>query len=211
MRAVGSGGQRSPCNLYDASGTISSGGTAQLVLPRAMERTSLILENISDTDMLFEFGAARATASLSSGAVSSVSVANAGFGYSKPPLIIFYGGSYLNINQSSPTFSIAGLPDYPTPSNPAQAHCVMSGSAPNQTVGSIVVDNPGSSYEYPPFVFLMNDPSDMFGCAVPSASVGVLLKANGGSYTNNSSICITDQISVFCASSSKAFTCKYTI
>lgn len=208
---VGIRGQNYADRLFDASGTIASGGTAQLVLPQAKVRTSLIIENISDTNMYVEFGGARATASLSSGTVSSCSVVNAGFGFSRPPKIVFLGGAWDNPNQTTPTYSLQGCPCWPSPSNPAQAHCVMSGSAPNQTIGSIVIDNPGSGYAYPPYVLLMNDPLDPYGCATPSATVGMLLLANGGSYTPNGSVCTTDQISIFCATSSKAFTCKFTL
>lgn len=209
-KLIGSTGQYTGSEyLFDASGTIASGGTAQLILPKALSRSSLIIENISAVNMLIEIGAARATATLTSGAVSSCSVSNAGFGYSLPPKIIFLGGQ--NLQQTMPAYTLQGLSDWISPSNPAQAHCIMSGSAPNMTVGSIVIDNPGANYAYPPVVFLQNDPRDPYGCAVPSASVGLLLLASGGSYTSNGTICTTDQISIFCASSSSAYTCKYSV
>lgn len=207
---VGIRGQIFTDHLFDASGTIASGGTAQLLLPVARTRSSLIIENISDTNMYVEFGGARATATLSGATVASCSVTNAGIGYSRPPIITFLGG-LLNNQQSNPTYAIQGLPDWFAPPNPAQARCVMSGSAPNQTIGSIVIDNPGSGYAYPPYVLITNDPLDPYGAAVPSATVGMLLLANGGSYTPNGSVCTTDQISIYCASSSKAFTCKYSL
>lgn len=210
MKLLGAGNQSGFHNMYDASGTITSGGTAQLVLPIALSRSSLVFVNDSDTNMYLEIGGARATASLSSGAVSSCSVTNVGFGYSRPPSVVFLGGTLSN-RASSPTYTGQGLPCWPSPSNPAQARCVMTGSAPNQTVSSITIDNPGSGYAYPPIVMLINDPLDLYGAAVPSAGVGILLLANGGNYTANGSICTTDQISVFCATISKAFTCKYTV
>lgn len=211
-KLIGSSGQYAGSEyLYDASGTITTGGTAQLIFPKARSRSSLIIENISDTDMYFEFGGARATASLTNGAVSSCSVSNAGFGFSKPPLIVFLGGAYQNPTQITPTFTIQGSADFISPSRPAKATCVMSGSAPNQTVSSITIDDPGSGYAYPPYVWLVNDQNDPFGCAAPSTTSGMLLKANGGSYTPNQMICTTDQISVYCATTGKAFTCKYSI
>lgn len=209
-KLIGSTGQYTGSEyLFDASGTISSGGTAQLLLPKALSRSSLIIQNISDTNMFIEIGGARATASLSSGTVASCSVANAGMGFSRPPSVVFLGGGYRNQNQITPTFSLVGLPDWPSPSLVAQAHCVMSGSAPNQTVSSIVIDNPGAGYAYPPYVWLVNDPNDPYGCAVSSATSGIELISSGGSYTSNGTICCTDQISIFCATSSKAFTCKF--
>lgn len=213
-KLVGSTGQYTGAEtVFDASGTITTGGTAQLLLPKAMSRSSLIIENISDTNMLFDFGAARVSATLTSGAVSSCSVVNAGFGYSRPPKVIFLGGALgaRGNPMATPTYTLQGLPDWAAPNRPAQAHCVMSGNAPNQTIGSIVMDDPGLGYAYPPYVYLLNDPLDPYGCAAPSATVGVLLLPNGGAYTPNGTVCTTDQISVFCASSGKAFTCKYTI
>lgn len=210
MKLNGAGGQRTRTHFYDASSTITSGGTAQLIVPEARERTSWVFVNNSDTNMFLEFGAARATATLTSGAISSLSVINAGFGYSIAPNIEFFGGAYGTPTQITPTSALQGLPDYVSPNNAAKAHCVMAGSAPNMTVSSIVVDNPGSCYAYPPFVLLTNNHTDPFGCAVPSASVGLLQAASGGSYTNNGTICVTDQIAVFCSASGKSFTFKFT-
>lgn len=216
MRLPGAVGQVNNAEyLFDASGTISSGGTAQLLLPRARSRSSLIINNISDTAMYIEFGGARATASLSSGAVSSCSITNAGLGFSLAPTVHFLGGGYDNRYQTTPTFSIVGLPEWPSPispaGRPAKAHCVMTGSAPNMTVSSIVIDDPGAGYAYPPYVQLRNDPNDPYGCAVPSATSGILLAASGGSYTPNGTVCSTDQFAVYCATSGKAFTVKWTL
>lgn len=209
-KLIGSSGQYLGAeHLYDASGTITTGGTPQIVVPKAKSRSSLIIENISDTNMYFEFGSARATATLSSGTVTSCTVTNAGFGFSRPPRVRFYGGQ--DVQQTMPTNALQGLPDYDAPSSSARAHCVMSGSAPNMIVASIVIDNPGANYAYPPFVFLLNDPLDPWGCASPSATSGILLLPSGGSYTPNGTICTTDQISVYCASTGKAFTCKFSI
>lgn len=207
---IGMRGQKFRDRFFDASGTITTGGTPQLVLPQAEMRSSFILENISSSNMLFEFGAARATAALTGNAVSSCAVTNAGFGYSIAPEVHFYGGAWLQ-NTPIPTYGLRGLPDFQSPSAGASAHCVMTGSAPNMTVSSIVIDNGGSGYLYPPYVFLLNSHLDPFGCAAPSASSGLLLLASGGSYTSNSSVCVTDQISVFCANSAAAYMCKFTL
>lgn len=219
MILPGAGGQQNRGQpLYDASGSITTGGTAQLLLPRALSRSSLIIENISDTNMFVDFGSARATATISSGQVNAVSVANAGFGFSVAPMVVFYGGAYTDPKMITPTYSIAGLPGYPNPSNPnvadpgrpAKATCVMTGTAPNLSVSSISIDDPGAGYAYPPFVFLHNRFMDPYGCALPSATVGILLVANGGSYTANGTVCTTDQVGIFCATTGKKFTCKFT-
>ncbi len=196
--------------LYDASGTITSGGTAQLIMPVSNRRSSFLLQNISDTNMFIEFGPARAAATLSSGTVASVAVTNAGFNYTMAPKVVFFGGGNTGNNYNNPNFLSAGLPDYPAPSNIASAHCVMTGSAGNLSISSIVVDNPGSGYIKPPYVYLLNDPQDPFGCALPSATSGFELLANGGSLSYNGSVCPTSQFAVYCATTSKAFTAKFT-
>lgn len=197
--------------FFDASGTITTGGTAQLILSRAQMRSSLYIENLSANDMYIEFGPARATATLSSGTVNAVSVSNAGFGYSLPPTVRFIGGAYPgNILTPALTLTLPGDASWPSPPHPAKAHCVMSGSGSSKTVGSIVIDDPGAGYQYPPYVLLTNDQFDLFGCAVPSVGVGVLLKT-GGAFNFNGSVCPTEAVSVFCATTSSAFMCKYTL
>lgn len=210
---VGFRGQISHDRSYDASGTITTGGTAQLILPEARTRSSLILINISSVNMFFEIGGARATASLTNGTVTSCAITNSGFGYSRAPSVVFYGGALGA--PGSPNITVTGalnsLPEYTSPSSPAKAHCVMTGSAPNMSVSSIVIDSAGSGYAFPPYVYLANSALDPFGAATPSATNGILLLANGGSYTPNGSVCITDQISVFCATTSSAYCCKFTL
>lgn len=199
--------------LYDASGSITTGGTPQLILPVASIRSSLILENTSTGNLFVEFGAARATATLTNGAVSSFTVTNAGMGYTRPPKVLILGGAWgpLGNPVAAPAYSVAGLPDWTSPNNIAQAHCVMTGSAGSQTVSSIVVDNGGAGYAYPPFVFLINDPLDPFGSAAPSATSGLQLIASGGSYTPNGSVCTTDQVAIYGATTGQTYTCKFTL
>ena len=92
--------------------------------------------------MWLEFGPARAKATVTNGVVTSIAVANAGFGYSYAPRIKILGGSIKGdgLNLSN------GYPGTDSPSNIATAHCVMTGSAPNMTIASIVVDNGGAGY-----------------------------------------------------------------
>lgn len=212
-KLVGSTGQYTGAEyLFDASGTIVSGSVAQLVLPKAKSRSSLIIQNVSSANMWVEFGGARATAALTTKGVSSCTITNAGFGYSIAPNVKFLGGAYQNPNKISPTYTLQGLPDWPAPSHPATAHCVMSGAAGSMTVSSIVIDDPGANYCYPPYVWLDNMYNDLYGAADPSVSPsGILLIANGGSYTSNGTICTTDQVAIYCASASAAFTCKYAV
>ena len=207
---VGYSGQYVTTHLYDVSGTITSGGTAQLLLPVSLMRASFSIQNISDTAMYLAIGAPPATCTLSSGTVSTVTAGNAGAGYSRPPQVVFLGGA--NTNRAAlPAYTLSGLPDYPAPSHPAQAHCVMTGAAGSQTISSIAIDDPGAGYAYPPFVLLVNDPLDPYGYSVPSATNGILLAASGGSYTANGSVATTDQMSLYCATTGKAFTCKFSL
>lgn len=207
---VGVSGQQKRIHFYDASGTITSGGTAQLIVPEALARSSWVFVNNSDTTMYLEIGMARATATISGGKVTSVAVTNAGFGFSIAPTVKFLGGGFTGGNAYNPTYLSAGLPDYLAPASPATAHCVMTGSAPNMSISSIVIDNGGSGYNSAPYVEIHNSLNDPYGCAVPSATSGIGILANG-SYTNNGVVVTTDPIAVFCASSSKGFTFKYTI
>lgn len=210
-KLIGSSGQYNGSEyMFDLSGTITSGGTAQLLLPKSFSRSSLIIQNLHATaNMYLEIGAARATATLTNGVVTSCSVTNAGMGYSLPPRVHFYGGQ--NTSQTMPAYTLAALPDWPSPSAPASAHCVMTGTAPNMTVSSIVIEGGGANYACPPYVWLRNDPRDPFGSAVPSTTSGIELVAAGGSYTSNGTICTTDQIAIFCATSTAPFVCKFSI
>lgn len=45
-----------PIDLIDASGTITSGGTAQTAAAARQDRRYLLLQNCSDTDMWVNFG-----------------------------------------------------------------------------------------------------------------------------------------------------------
>ena len=81
-RVVGFTEQQNLTPVYRADGTVAAGGTAQLILPRAAPRSSILLQNTSASDTLyFEFGCARAKATVSNGKVTAITVTNAGFGF----------------------------------------------------------------------------------------------------------------------------------
>lgn len=202
MKLVGAAGQIVKHPMYDASGTITTGGTAQLVLPERPMCSMFMVQNISVDAMYLEIGSARATATITNGVVTSVAVTNAGFGFTVPPIIEFLGGGSRIKN---PNYLAAGQPGFESPGNVANAHCVLSGN----TVGSIVVDNGGAAYVKAPYVFIRNAENDPFGCATPSATSGILLGANGGSYYVNGTSTTTDSVSIFCATSASAFLCKW--
>ena len=201
-RIVGFTEQQVLTPVYRADGTIASGGTPQLILPRAAPRSYFMIQNTSASDTLyFEFGCARAKATVSNGAITAVTVTNAGFGFTYPPIVKFLGGG----NISNGRDLGLGYPNQSAPSNFATAHCVLSGGA----VSSIVIDNPGSGYDCAPYVQLLNDPNDNYGCAVPSTSSGLKL-APGVIHSMQYSVVTTDSIAVYGATTGDSWYCQYT-
>lgn len=201
-RATGFTEQQVLTPIYRADGTIATGGTPQLILPRAAPRSSILIQNTSTSDTItIEFGCARATATVSGGQVTGVTVTNAGFGFTYAPTIYFLGGgNILNGRDLG-----LGYPGQYAPNNVATAHCVMSGGA----VSSIVIDNPGSGYDCAPYVQLLNDPNDNYGCAKPSATSGYKL-APGASLYQAYNVVTTDAIAVYGATTGDSWFCQYT-
>lgn len=208
MKLVGSGEQQLQHPFYDSSGTLpSSGGTPQVILPVQPSRSVLLVQNLSTADMYMQVGSAQATCTISGGAVNAVTVTNAGFNFSKPPLVRFFGGG----TQNNTSYVGRGAPGAIAPSNFATAHPVMTGSVPNQSVASITVDNGGSDYVIAPYVFIMNSDLDPYGCANPALSSGngIWLPAAGGSFYINGTGCPTDSIALYCATANARYTCKF--
>ena len=77
MLLPGSRGQQQRDTFYDFSGTITAGGTPQLLLPERKSTSFLFIQNISSYQMFIKFGSAKAHAVLTNGAVSSVVAASA--------------------------------------------------------------------------------------------------------------------------------------
>jgi hypothetical protein len=129
------------------------------VLAESATRCILLLHNASNDSMYLEFGVGAAHATLTSGAVSAVTVDNSGFGFTSPPMVRFLGGG-----GSAPALGI-NQPGGLAPSNVATAHAVLSGNS----IGSIVVDNGGALYQKPPYVQLIASNLDPYGAATPAA------------------------------------------
>ena len=205
MRIQGTGNQPAPTHLYRADLTLS--GSAQLVLGRSMSRSSLILQNLSLTSnsMWVEIGDARATATLTNGKVTGFSITNAGFGYTRTPQVMLLGGgqshnsSYVGLAQPN-----APVPEYPL-GHPASVRAVLTAGA----ISSFIIDDAGSGYVVPPYVFILGDQLDPNGCAVPSAGVGLQLLPGTPPVAWNGTTCITGPISVF-GTSSDALFCGWT-
>src|SRR5208282_5639050 len=92
MQLVGARGQITASPLYDFSGTVTTGGTAQLVLPRHQSRSYLLVQNTSSANLLFTFGSNTATPTVTNQAVASIAVGNAGMGYSFARQVMIMGG-----------------------------------------------------------------------------------------------------------------------
>lgn len=195
--------------LYVADSSITNGGTAQLALGQSRSRSHLILQNTSSGPLYFEFGSARATAVISGGVVTSVSVANAGMGFSAAPLIVFYGGGQALPSGTNSSYIGVPQPGGIAPSDVALAHCVMTGTVPNLSVASITVDHGGSGYIIAPYVFIYNSPLDPNGSAAPSATSGILLPSQGPPLVFDGTSCTTDPIAVYGATTGQTYICRW--
>lgn len=209
---------------FRADSSLSS-SAAQLVLPVAISRCYLLIQNIGTHLMYLDHGPARLTVTMSGGKVTACTVANAGFGYTLAPTIQFHGGFTPYVAYSTwngfgllPAQSPTGLANQGdvsgnvTYNRPAQAHCVMSGGA----VSSVVIDDGGYGYINTPEAIVINSPNDPFGCALPSSTSGIVLAAGGtagiigSQYALNGTFCHTDQIALI-GTSGDYFTVEYAL
>lgn len=207
MYLVGAKNQVRSDVLYDASSTITTGGTPQPVVPVHPSRSHFFFQNNSLHVMWLEIGSARAVATLSGTQLGSISVTNAGFNFTYPPVVRFAGGgnagnsSFLGLNQPGGAGPVATLGK----AHVAAAHCVLTSKA----VTSIVVDEPGNGFVIAPFVFIFNSELDPYGCAVPSSGVGIQVSAGGGTVYYNGTACFTDSVSVLGTTTADVYTCKW--
>ena len=213
MRIPGTKAQTAIDPLYDASGTITSGSAPQLVRPMVPSCSHFIFQNLSSTaTMYLDFGSARATAALTSGVISSITVTNGGFGFTYPPIVRFSGGGYgqntknLGLNQpggDGPNSAVKA-------GRGAKAHAVLTAGV----VTSIVIDDPGAGYAIAPYVFLLNTTDDPYGCASPqtSSTIGGAIQVGAGqSYYVNGTVCPTDPVAVFSSTASAPYTFKWMV
>jgi hypothetical protein len=214
MQLLGVGNQQRRDILYDASSTIASGGTAQLVLAESKSRSFLLLQNLSDTIMFVQIGTALAHATLTSGVVTSVTVDNGGFGFTYPPDVQFVGGGPIKLDGRNVNATVvsATQPGYDAPSNVATGVAVLAANA----VSSITITNGGAGYITPPYVLITNSLRDPAGALTPSATSGIALAignagAVGSQLIFNGTCCPTAPVSIFCSATGKAYCCKFMI
>lgn len=184
--------------LFQAGGSIAVGGTPQLILPPGINRRYVAVQNTSSGELRLGIGGARAIAAISAGAVSAVTMVNAGIGYTRAPNVLFFGG-------------IGGGVGFQAPSDPnaAQAHAVLSGA----TIGSIAIDNGGAGYTSPPGVLIQNQLDDTTGSYAPGTTQGITL-ASGGSWIwdpSDTIAGISEALSIWGATLAQTFECSYTL
>ena len=217
MQLIGTRNQAVRDLLFDNSGSLTSTALPALVLPDTLSRSLLTVENLSAGAMYCEIGAGTATAAVSGGAVTSVTVVNAGFNYTIAPEIEFMGGgaggNSTYVGATDPTAPSPGSGGYGRQSQdtvgnrPAKAHAVLSGGA----INSIVVDDGGAGYVAAPFVLIRNSRNDPNGCADPSrnSGSGFYMAASGGSVSFNGTACPTSPVALFSATSGAKYTVKW--
>jgi hypothetical protein len=178
-------------DLLHFDGTVTTGGTAQLLLPQQPGRLFLAITNNTAADTLFlGIGPARATANLTSGQVSSITVNNGGVGYTVSPSVVFLGGLIAGDYVTSPGSPGKQL-GVQYAGKPAVAHAVLTGGA----VSSVVVDDPGSGYTVPPLIHLCNNWPQLGGGAysptatTATAGTGLGIPA-GQTFTFNGSLLV---------------------
>lgn len=183
-----------------AAGANGGATTGRLVLPSACPRSYVFLQNVSDTTMWWAQGAGRAACTIANGAVNAVSVVNGGFNFTLPPRVVFLGGGRF------PNGLMEGLgyPDQTSPSKQAKAHAVLAAGV----ITSIVIDDGGAGYVSAPYVQLIHDQNDPYGCTDPSAGGGFgnQLYSGQSMYEAHSIVC-TDALAVYFGTTGKAYTC----
>lgn len=189
-------GQTHLDDILDFSGTIAVGGTPQLVLPQQPRRLTLFIASLAAVNTItIGIGPPACTATLTGTTITAITLNNAGIGYAVRPNVRILGGL------------IDG--DYQlNPARIAQAHAVMAGVAPNQTISSIVIDDPGSGYLVKPLIYLENPlPTLGGGATIPSATAGIPLLAGSSLSFSGSFVVPTSAVALF-SSGTDAYVCK---
>lgn len=209
MILLGARGQPAQYDLLTFDGTITSGGTAQTLLPAQKIRSYLMIQNISTAILTVGIGPATATATLSSGKITSVAVNNAGLGYTIAPQVIFLGG--LVAGDFGTDLASVVSPSF----RPAKAVATISAGA----ISAITVTDQGQGYLVAPYVYLFNPWNEQGsgigggGAFIPSATSGITLAgatapAAGGSLIYENTVVPTSAVNIFGATTAQAFVCK---
>ncbi len=219
MELLNSGQQRGPHYAYRADGVIISGSAPQLILPAMQTLLRLTVQNCSAHPMWVERGPARAHATITNGAVTSIDFTdagldNAGFNYTLAPKVAVLGGGGNFVTPTSWPGSV-GQEQWQVPSGPNARPAAITAVLTSGAISSFVIDDPGAGYVNPPELFLINHPSDPFGCADPSIGSGTGFFLNGtsggigSSYSLDGTGCDTSQVAIFCATTGAQFFVEY--
>lgn len=213
MKITNTGDQHVRHQTFHADGLIASATLPQLVLPEHSSRSLFFFQNTSSAIMWIGIGSARATCTISNGVVNAVTVTNAGFGFTRVPSVRFLGGGTLvqeGVIPANSSYVGAGGPGFPSPNTRATGQAVLTGGA----VSSVSINNPGSGYVKPPYVWIFNEGLDPNGCFDPSvaqnavAGSGFQLYPGQSIYESHTAV-TTDSISVFCATINSTFSCRW--
>lgn len=188
----------------DFSGTITSGGAAQILLPQQMGRVAFYFANNSSANLTIQIGPPPVSITLTNGVITAVSVSDNGLGWLFPPTVELLGGVFtgnFNVQPGSPN-SLAGGN---WPGQPAQ---IIANAISGGALNGFSIVNGGSGYKVAPTARLVNQwPQGGGGAATPSATAGMPV-APGAVIFLDSSVCPTSAINVFGGTTSQAFTCK---
>jgi pimeloyl-ACP methyl ester carboxylesterase len=197
-------GQTPLDDLLDFSGTVTAGGTAQLLLPQQPRRLSLSVSAVDATDTLYlGIGPAKGVATVTSGAVSAIAVANAGVGYTIAPQVRILGGVVQGDYETAPgSTNLGGIS---LPGRVAVAHATLTTGA----VSAIVVDDPGAGYLVPPLIYLENPwPALGGGAYAPGVNNGIPIPINTTFTFNGSLLVPGSAVAIFGATTGDQFHVK---
>lgn len=219
-KLVGVRGQSDRDYVYAVTTTIGSGGGSFLVIPESRSRSFLEISTTSASGIGYiAIGAGEATATLTSGAVSSISVVNGGFNYTIAPTVHILGGG----NEANSTFiGATAAPDYQPPGKagpgtqpqawtPSGSQATALANISGGSVSTITVLNGGSGYVAVPYVLLLNSRNDPNGCANPfQGSVGTgRIVTSSSPLVYNGTDCPTAPVAIYCATSGAQFFVKW--
>ena len=215
---VGARNQNAPDDVYAMTITVGSGGGSYLVLPRSRNRSFLEISSPSGVGYV-SVGAGEATATISGGAVTAITVVDGGFNYTLPPTIRLLGGG----NEANPTFiGATANPDYLAPGSTAGAQpngfastggfpATAAATITSGAISAITVLTGGSGYVTAPFVQIVNNPNDPNGCANPfrgSVPTGRVVTSGNPLYYSGTGV-PTSAIGLYCATSGSVFLIKW--
>lgn len=220
MKLVGSRGQVGGDLVYASTVTIGSGGGSFLVLPNQVTRSFLEISTPTSAAVGYvAMGAGEATATLTSGQVSAITVVDAGFGYAIAPKVHIQGGgnggntTYVGgkADPFAPTPGKDGLGLQPRAWSPSGSAATALATVSGGAITSIAVLDPGGGYITPPYVWIINDANDPNGCANPFRG-GVATGrpvTSGSPLLYNDTNCPTSPVAVYCATSGAVFLVKW--